>query len=239
VNDDRPIHSAGRGFHNRMTIAALLVLLPIVLAACTPAPPRPRVTRTLAAADVANHYRYDVVVSTWPGCSTNAPGGGEFEPISEPPSGTAVVGFDNFYREVGLCSTKLDYIHRAGVRFDLGSIRSLKGAFLERATLTWTVQTTDARGIGGAPRRGGPGCQIGVFLSNGDIHADGPFLPGTGPIRTGPGDVTYRVRDWLLGVAPNRGFVLTGPDEGFQENNAACLVELTDLTLELTYLASL
>jgi hypothetical protein len=225
--------------------AALVLLPPLLLAACTvpAAPALRRGTADFSPADLSNHYWIDTYVST-----SNFLNNCALFPVHDqtrrPPAGRLLVGADNHF-DPGTnpfpCILKNDWAYRGGVRFDLSTLVAMKRIVIEKAVLTWTIESAVVRD-GDGHRRGvasGPdatNCVDAVLESTRSIFSEGDFLPGLS-LRAGQGDVTSLVTTWVVDKARNFGFVLVGLDESYSRNNAACLNTIGNLSLHIDFLA--
>jgi hypothetical protein len=217
---------------------ALMILLPLLAACSVPVSlPLRRYTVTLSPSDLSNHYWNDFYKYETIGCGFHS------TRLTSPPAGRLLVGADNDF-EGGSgplpCIRKDDLAYRGGVRFDVSGYRNLKRKVVEKATLSWTVESATVRDAAGN-RRGvasGPdvtNCVGALLESKKSIFTEGEFLPGY-PYRSGQGDVTSLVTSWIVNGDPNYGFVLVGLDESYSRNDAACLNTIGNLKLTITYL---
>ena len=125
---------------------------------------------------------------------------------------------------------------RGGVLFDLSKIAGP----LSKATLTFTQGKTFS-GAPGSVGSSGESCadmlNISTELTTGGISAFDPYfaLSGSGfPGLIHKVTVTEAVRGWMLGER-NLGFILTGRDESFPEENDACWSFYGPFSLTATY----
>lgn len=222
---------------NRAMMALLLIVLPLGLSACAPATaPRIHATATLGATEFTTHDHYELYNYDSGFCSFIS----DTERFA--PAGTVLVGADNFFKgDSGpfACIHKLDYAYRGGVRFNLSEFRSFAGIIVEKATLHWRIDSAAVRDASGNPSGvpNGPdvtNCVGALMESKQSIFTQGSFLPAY-PYRSGQGDVTDLVQDWVVRGDPNWGFVLVGLNESYSRNNAACVNVISHLTLTLTY----
>ena len=221
---------------NRVAIAILLVALPLALAACTPAPALIRHTVVLPASDLVTRDQWEYYRYCTSSCFSS------YREHSAPP-GRLLVGADNFF-EPGSgpfpSIVKLDYAYRGAVRFNLAEFRNLKQVVVERASINWTIDSALVRTGNGDPSgvASGPdvtNCVGALMEGKQSPFTEGAFLPAY-PYRSGKGDVTDLVQDWVMNGVTNWGFVLVGLDESYSRNNAACLNAISNITLTLTYL---
>ncbi len=218
---------------NRLVLTLLVVLVPLGLAACTPAmTPRIHATATLGAADVVTHDHYDQY--SYRPALGSCPYGADTE--RSVPAGTLLVGWDNSF-DAGSqpfpCISKLDYAYRGGVRFDLSELQGFAGIIIETATLSWQIDSAIVRDASGNPT-GAANCVGALMESTQSIFTQGAFLPAL-PYQGGQGDVTGLVQSWVMNGDPNFGFVLVGLNESYNRTNAACVNVLSHFTLTITY----
>lgn len=117
------------------------------------------------------------------------------------------VGYDYHYDNGTLpcnCWWYVDCVFRGGASFDLSS---LQGKGIVGAKLKWSNRGSCAS------RLFAPSAPWGNF----GLNASEEFINPWPPNSSGPGQVEVgpTVRDWVLGNAPNRGFLFVGPDESF------------------------
>lgn len=240
-HDGQPASPHARPKRLRRPLPGLLaVVLPLLLAACTPGAPLSRTTVTLIPSDVVNHYFRDRYRYNGGGCPFSGPD----MPIS-PPAGRMAVGADNSFdggTDPFPCITKEDYGYRGGVRFNVSGIQRLDRKVIEKAVLSWTIESSivrdaDGNASGVASGRDVTNCVDELLESSRSIQTEGAFLPGR-PYRSGQGDVTGLVTSWIVNGDPNFGFVLIGVDESNSRNSAACVSIVKNLKLTITYLHS-
>lgn len=240
---NRDLANSRRNWTRRWPV--LLLLLPLALAACTPSPPfRFRGTFTLSpsADDISFWYHYESDNTDPLGtCGVGVFG-------TKPPdlaSGQALVGFSNSY-DPGTqplpCEESLSEVYRGVVRFDLSSVRKIKGVVVESANFNYrVVSSVFCSSAGGRCVTDRRNCVSEVLAATVDVRGRGS-VPGDVPAgdsyRFGSGgDVSSLVRDWVTGARPNFGFVLKGPDETYATNNAACYSTLSGFTLTVKVIA--
>jgi hypothetical protein len=152
-------------------------------------------------------------------------------PSFTPDRGGVLVGFENYFDEgSGLfpCQQKHDLAYRGVVRFDLGGLKNIVTAKLTFG-LHWTSRRPFGTTTDSAARR--------LWLLTGDnvfFQAD-PLVDLTSDQTSFTIDVSTIVRDWVNGTTPNRGFVLSGPNESFPENNDDWVSSYTNFQLDVVY----
>lgn len=219
--------------------AALVLLAPLLLAACTPSAPfRVTAIYTLspATSDVAMWWHEEENGTNPLGtCGLNSIG-------IKPPdlvAGSTLVGFKNYY-DPGTnpfpCTLSVDEVYRGVVRFDLSAIQKLKPDFVESANFNYVIDSSVfCSSAGGRCVTDKRNCVAEALVSTIDVRGKSQIpgdLPHGDSYRFGPsGDVTSVVREWINGTTRNFGFVLKGSDESYSTNNSACYSILSGFTL--------
>jgi hypothetical protein len=224
---------------------AAFLLLPLLLAACTPSAPfRASAILTLspATSDVTMWYHWEQDSTNPLGtCGLNVVGVGPPESIS---AGSTLVGFTNYY-DPGTnpfpCRLSSDEVFRGVVRFDLSLIQKMKPDFVESAHFNYVISKSvfcsSSAGRCVTDRRN---CVAEALVSTIDVRGKSQVpgdLPHGDSYGFGPsGDVTSVVREWINGTTRNFGFVLKGVDESYATNNTACYSVLSNFTLTVKVL---
>jgi hypothetical protein len=189
-------------------------------------------------------------------------GGGLFADSTCTDLGSAVVGYSHFVISRPIVVD--DYhncVHELAVRFDMGEIHQHAGAVVTRAELRYDEQPidaldpdghdTDPASVGGDQSQGYESCVWLIWVPSqnwtawGEYHRglvpsdDDPLITRLGTTRW---DVTNQASHWYFGGQQdpdqNFGLVLTGYDEWLgYSNNAACLSDVSNLKLVVTYVA--
>ena len=216
---------------------AVIVLLPVVFAACT-APPLNQKRFISFGAQPSDLFTGSTVFEETynPGGTCGLQTSGLLVVV---PPAEMKVGFDHFY-DPGTnplpCEVTRDFFFRGAVKFRLTAIQKLPRKLVTRAILNFVVRASVLRLPNGQTRTTAS-CVDEVLVANVDpTGVKGP-TPGSGIAVHGPGaDVTAVVQAWVSGSQPNFGFVLKGRDEGTPKDNAACFSFVRNVTLDVEVL---
>lgn len=225
--------------------AAPLLLLPLLLAACTPSAPfRASAILTLspATSDVTMWYHWEQDSTDALGtCGLNVVGVGPPTTVS---AGSTLVGFNNYY-DPGTnpfpCRLSSDQVFRGVVRFDLSLIQKMKPDFVESAHFNYVIsKSVHCSGAAGRCVTDRRSCVDEALVATVDVrgksHVPGDLPHGDSYGFGSSGDVTSVAREWINGTTRNFGFVLKGIDENYGTNNNSCYSVLSTFTLTVKVL---
>jgi hypothetical protein len=151
-------------------------------------------------------------------------------PSFTPGRGSVLVGFENYFDEgSGLfpCQASHDIAYRGAVLFNLDGLRNVVAA-----TLTfgweWTSKSGPGTSANSAAQR--------LYLRTGDnvFYQADPLLDLSPGDHSFSIDVSTVVRNWVIGITENRGFVISGPND-FPENNDTWVSSYNNLRLHVVY----
>ncbi len=160
---------------------------------------------------------------------------GEISPRDGLKSDEIVVGYEHF-SEQG-CVELFDQYFRSSILFDLKPVAGP----VSKAELSY-VQGKTVSDAPGTYSTGGQSCadslNIMTTISTAGIEAFDPYRAlskyGYSGL-THSVNVTEAVRDWVSGLSLNQGFVFTGRDESFPEENDVCWSRYGNFVLYVTY----
>jgi hypothetical protein len=218
-----PWHLIGAAWNNRVLRAFALIGLITGSAACTPVTlNQTTVTGSVESWFLPDGYDWNFY------CGLSLVGTG---PSFTPDAGGVLVGFENYFDQgsgIFPCQEKHDIDYRGVVHFDLGGLKNIVIAKLTFQWI-WTSMTGPGTSANSAARR--------LWLITGDdvfFQAD-PLVDLSSGDHSFTIDVSTIVRDWVNGTTPNRGFVLSGPNETFPENNDTWVSSYRNFRLDITF----
>jgi hypothetical protein len=152
-------------------------------------------------------------------------------PSFTPDRGGVLVGFENYFDQgSGLfpCQASHDIVYRGAVLFDLGGLPNVVAATLTFG-FEWTSMSGPGTSADSAARR--------LWLRTGDsvFYQADPLLDLSPGDHSFSIDVSTVVRNWVNGTTENRGFVISGPNELFPENNDTWVSSYTNFRLHVVY----
>ena len=161
-----------------------------------------------------------------------------------PRSGTVLVGYYHFYdpgTDPFPCTEKVDIVYAGAVRFELSTFDSIVSATLH-FKWDWTKMT----GVGTTANSALTKLGIATYdwpsmVMPGDLEIGYLPVPAEEFLDMSHGDHDFSIevsnvaRSWINHERRNFGFILSGPDNGYPENNDVWESQYRNFTLTVVY----